>query len=133
MENGLIEACFGWVVNGSWVFEDGFRRAPSSSTKMTNSHRRYNHLWTLEVDEVVFEEESKVTNQVVQFYKKLYKESEGWRPFEEGLEFDPVRDMERVWLERKFEREEILQVVSDLEGNKAPDPNGFSFIIIVGD
>ena len=47
--------------------------------KMANSHRRYNHLRTLEVDGVVFEEESKETNQVVQFYKNLYKESKGWR------------------------------------------------------
>ena len=30
--------------------------------KMTNSHRRFNHLRTLEVDGVVFEEESKVIN-----------------------------------------------------------------------
>ena len=34
--------------------------------------------------------------------------------------------MERVWFERKFEREEILQVVSELEGDKAPGPDGFS-------
>ena len=34
--------------------------------------------------------------------------------------------MERVWLERKFEREEILQVVRDLEGDKASGPDGFT-------
>ena len=44
----------------------------------------------------------------------------------EGLEFDCIRDMERVWLERKFEREEILQIVSDLEGDKAPGLDGFT-------
>uniref|UniRef100_A0A7N2M4C3 Uncharacterized protein n=1 Tax=Quercus lobata TaxID=97700 RepID=A0A7N2M4C3_QUELO len=74
--------------------------------KMANSHRWYNHLKTLEVDGVVFEEEPKVTNQVVQFYKNLYKESKGWRPFVEGLEFGRIGDMERIWLERKFERED---------------------------
>ena len=75
---------------------------------------------------VVFEEESEVTNQVVQFYKNLYKETEGWRLFVEGLEFDRIGGMEKVWLERKFEREEILQVISDLEGDKAPGPDGFT-------
>ena len=94
--------------------------------KMANSHRRFNHLRALKVDGVVFEEESEVSNQVVQFYKSLYKESEGWRPFVEGLEFDRIGDLERVWLERKFEREEILQVVSDLEGDKAPSLDGFT-------
>ena len=44
----------------------------------------------------------------------------------EGLEFDRIGDVERVWLERKFEREEILQVVRDLEGDKAPGPDGFT-------
>ena len=44
----------------------------------------------------------------------------------ESLEFDRIGDMERVWLERKFEREEILQVVKELEGDKAPGPDGFS-------
>ena len=44
--------------------------------KMANSHRRFNHLRTLEVDGVVFEEDSEVSNQVVQFYKNLYKETE---------------------------------------------------------
>ena len=53
---------------------------------------------------MVFEEVSEVINQVVQFYKNLYKETEGWRPLVEGLEFDRIGDMERVWLERKFER-----------------------------
>ena len=76
--------------------------------KMANSHRRYNHLRILEMGGVVFEEESEVTAQVVQFYRNLYKESEGWRPFVEGLEFDCIGDMERVWLERKFEGEEIF-------------------------
>ena len=79
-----------------------------NSHKMANSHRRFNHLRTLEVDGMVLEEESEVTNQVVQFYKNLYKKSEGWRLFVESLEFDRIRDIERVWLERKFEREEIL-------------------------
>ena len=64
--------------------------------KMANPHRMSNHLRTLEVDRVVFKEESEVTNKVVQFYKNLYKETEGWRPFVEGLEFDHIGDMERV-------------------------------------
>ena len=73
--------------------------------KMANSHRMFNHLRTLEVNGVVFEEDFEVSNQVVQFYKNLYKETEGWRPLVKGLEFDRIGNLERVWLERKFERE----------------------------
>ena len=44
----------------------------------------------------------------------------------EGLKFDCIGHMERVWLERKFERDEIFQVVRDLEGDKAPGLDGFT-------
>ena len=56
--------------------------------KVANSRRRFNHLSTLEVDGVIYEEESEVAAQVVNFYKNLYKETEEWRPFVEVLEFD---------------------------------------------
>ena len=61
----------------------------------------------LEVDGVMYEDDLEMANQVVQFYKNLYKETEEWRPFVEGLEFDQIEGIERDWLERRFEREEI--------------------------
>ena len=36
-----------------------------------------------------------MVDQAVQFYKNLYKESEEWRPFVEGLEFDQIKGLER--------------------------------------
>ena len=75
--------------------------------KMANSHRRDNHLNFLEVDGVIHEEGAVVVAQVVQFYKTLYQESEEWRPFVEGLEFDQIGELERGWLERRFEKDEI--------------------------
>ena len=48
--------------------------------------------------------------------------------------FDHIGVDESGLLERKFEREEILQVVRDMEGDKSPSSNGFTMvsIIIVG-
>ena len=94
--------------------------------KVANSRRRYNHLSVLEVDGVIYEEDSEVADQVVQFYKKLYKETEEWRPFVEGLGFDQIEGLEREWLEQSFEKEENLRVVKELEGDKAPSLDGFS-------
>ena len=94
--------------------------------KVANSQRRYNHLSVLEVDGVIYEEDSEVADQVVQFYKKLYTETEEWRPFVEGLEFDQIDGLEREWLERRFEKEEILRVVKELEGDKALGHDSFS-------
>ena len=94
--------------------------------KMANSRRRFNHLSFLEVDGVIYEEESEMAAQVVNFYKNLYQESEEWRPFMEGLEFDQIDGSERGWLERRFEKEEILLALNELAGDKALGPDGFS-------
>ena len=71
--------------------------------KMANSRRRHNHISMLEVNGVIYEDESEMVDQAVQFYKKLYKETEKWRPFVEGLEFDQIEGLERDWLEWRFE------------------------------
>ena len=63
--------------------------------KVANSRKRYNYLNMLEVDGVIYEEDLEVADQVVHFYKKLYTETEEWRPFVEGLEFDPLKGLER--------------------------------------
>ena len=94
--------------------------------KVANSRRRYNHISMLEVDGVMYEDDLEMADQVVQFYKNLYNETEEWRPFVEGLEFDQIEGIERDWLEQRFEREEILRVVKELEGDKAPGPDGFT-------
>ena len=44
--------------------------------KVANSRRRYNYLSILEVDGVIYKEESEAAAQVVQFYKNLYQETE---------------------------------------------------------
>ena len=66
--------------------------------KMANSRRRYNHISMLEVDGIIYEDDSEMTDQVVQFYKNLYKDTEEWRPFVEGLEFDQIEGLEGTGL-----------------------------------
>ena len=44
----------------------------------------------------------------------------------EGLDIDQIGEMKRGWLERRFEKDEILSVVREMEGDKAPGPDGFS-------
>ena len=44
----------------------------------------------------------------------------------EGLEFDQIEGLERDWLEWRFEQEEFLRVVKEMEGDKALGRDGFS-------
>ena len=96
--------------------------------KMVNSHRRCNYMDKVEVDGVVFEEEFEIREQVVHFYESLYQELETWRPTVDGLEFDVITANERALLERWFDKDEVLQVVKDLQGDKALGPDGFTMV-----
>ena len=80
----------------------------------------------VEVEGVLYEDESEITNQVVDFYKKLYQELESWRPTIDGLDFACLDEDERYSLEREFEKEEILEAFMEVEGDKAPSPDGFT-------
>ena len=55
--------------------------------RLANSHRRANHISSVEVDGVLYEDESAVHSQVVQFYRELYIETDTWRPTVDGLDF----------------------------------------------
>uniref|UniRef100_A0A2N9GQ21 Reverse transcriptase domain-containing protein n=1 Tax=Fagus sylvatica TaxID=28930 RepID=A0A2N9GQ21_FAGSY len=51
---------------------------------------------------------------------------ENWRPFAADLPFSVIEDSDRALLDSRFEREEIIQVVKDLQGDKSPGPDGFN-------
>ena len=50
------------------------------------------------MDGVISKEGVEMTTQVIQFYKTLFQETKNRRPFVEGLEFDQIGGMERVWM-----------------------------------
>ncbi len=81
--------------------------------KMANSNRRRNYIGGLEVDGVYYEEEVEMRDHVVQFYQNMFCETEEWRPHVDGLHFASISGEERDVLERRFEKEEIMQVLKD--------------------
>ena len=102
--------------------------------KMANFNRRHNFMKRVEVGGVIHENASAIKDNVVCFYENLYQETEAWRPTVDGLDFHSIGADETSLLERKFDREEVLLVLKDLQGDKAPGPDGFSmpFSIIAG-
>ena len=65
-------------------------------------------------------------SKVVHFYQSLYIESNTWRPSMDGLEFTSIGEDKRLELERDFSKEEVVNVLQDIEGDKAPGPDGFT-------
>ena len=80
----------------------------------------------MKVEGVLYEYDREVQDQVVEFYKNLLEELESWRPTVDGLEFTCLDETERLSLEREFDKEEILVVLKEVEGDKALGPDGFT-------
>ena len=85
--------------------------------RLVNSHRRTNQIRGVEVEGILYKDESEITNQVVDFYKKLYQEPESWRPTVDGLDFACLDEAKRYSLEREFEKEEVLEALTEVEGD----------------
>ena len=63
---------------------------------------------------------------MVQFYQELYTEIDMWRPTMDGLDFACIGEDDRLSLEREFSKEEVTQVLAEMEGDKAPGLDGFT-------
>jgi hypothetical protein len=92
---------------------------------IANSNRRYNSIDSLMIGDILSFNKTEIGNHVVNFYQKLFHEPSRWRPRVDGLSFDSISDSDASWLERAFE-EEVKKVVSAMNGDKAPGPDGFS-------
>ena len=95
--------------------------------RLANPHKNANQIKRIEVDGVLYEDELDVCSQLVLFYQGLYKETEVGRPTMDGLDFACIEEDERLSLE-KFTREEVFQVLREMEGDKAPGPDGFTMV-----
>ena len=94
--------------------------------RLANSHRKANQIKRIEVDGVLYEDESDVHSQIVLFYQGLYKETEVGRPTMDSLDFDCIEEDERLSLEKEFTKEEVIQVLREMEGEKSPDSDSFT-------
>ena len=65
-------------------------------------------------------------SQLVLFYQGLYEEIDLGRPSMNGLDFACIEEEERQSLEKEFTKEEVIQVLREMEGDKAPVPDGFT-------
>ena len=58
----------------------------------------------------------------------MYIEFDTWHPTMDGLEFASIEEDERLSFERDFSKEEVIEVLQEMEGDKIPGPNGFTMV-----
>ena len=78
------------------------------------------------MDGILYKDEPNVRSQLVLFYQGLLKETEMGHPTMDGLDFACIEKGEQLSLEKEFTKEEVTQVLREMEGDKAPGPDGFT-------
>ena len=59
-------------------------------------------------------------------FQNLLTKSGDWNPSLAGLDFERIGDEDIVRLEEAFSEKKVFSALSELNGNKAPGPNGFT-------
>jgi hypothetical protein len=67
-----------------------------------------------------------IKEHIVNHYDTLYTEQSSWRRRVDGISFSSIDSDECLWLKRVFEEQEVLEVVREMNGDKAPGLDGFS-------
>ena len=70
-------------------------------------------------------EDQEIQRGVVRAYQDLLSDSCGWHPSMSSMEFDGIESEEAARLEEMFSMEEVYLAISELNGDKAPGPDGF--------
>ncbi|RVW59604.1 Transposon TX1 uncharacterized 149 kDa protein [Vitis vinifera] len=93
--------------------------------KMANSNSRRNCLKKIKVRGIWLLDEQDIQREVVRAYQDLLSDPGGWHPSMSSLEFDSIGREEAARLEEMFSLEEVYLALSELNGDKAPGPDGF--------
>ncbi|RVW74010.1 Transposon TX1 uncharacterized 149 kDa protein [Vitis vinifera] len=92
----------------------------------SNAHRRRNFMAKLRVDGVMLDGEDDIKEAVTNAFQRILEETGEWRLSIDGLVFDSLQLADSEALETPFSEEEVLVALSNLSGDKAPGPDGFS-------
>jgi len=74
----------------------------------------------VEIEENRYETIDSMKSSIHIFYKKLFSETEPWRPRVEGLSLLSLSTSAREVLEMSFDEEEVTRALHDCCGDKAP-------------
>lgn len=94
--------------------------------RIANAHKRTNHIDKLVVEGDELTEATDIKREVVLFYKKLYCETENWRPAYNMYPCPVINREEQQDLQKPFEEDEVLKGLKACAIDKAPGPDGYT-------
>ena len=93
---------------------------------MTNSHKRQCHIRKMRINGVWTDDDSSMRKDIASAFQALLSDLGDWRASIEGLSFNRINELEASSLEVPFWAEEVFHALSDLNGDKAPGPDGLT-------
>lgn len=93
--------------------------------KVASQNKNFITIHCLWINGKMSNNQMEIRSEVESFHTALFKEEHLKRPLLEGLEFDRISNVEKIWLERKFS-EEVLFTIKSMKGDKSPGSNGFT-------
>lgn len=94
--------------------------------RMANAHRRNNSMDRIKINGVWRVEEQEIREGIVQNFQQLLTEVPSWKADIEGLHLPRLNPCEAEGLEVPFTVDEIHSALMDMNGDKAPGPDGFT-------
>ncbi|RVW38818.1 LINE-1 reverse transcriptase-like [Vitis vinifera] len=93
---------------------------------MTSAHRRNNFLERIKINGEWFLEEQEIREGIANAFKDLLSEDTGWKADIGRIQLDQISQEEAEILERPFIEDEIHGALMEMNGDKAPGPDGFT-------
>ena len=93
---------------------------------MSSSHKRHNHIRSLRINGVWSNEDGSLCKDIVGAFQALLSDHGEWRENIQGLNLCRIFGMDVTSLGSPFSTEEVLVALSNMNGDKAPSPNGFT-------
>ncbi|RVW80404.1 hypothetical protein CK203_042300 [Vitis vinifera] len=93
---------------------------------MASAHRRNNFMERIKINGEWFLEEQEIREGIANAFKELLSEDTEWKADIGSLQFDQISQEEAEILERPFTEEEIHGALMEMNGDKAPGPDGFT-------
>ena len=94
--------------------------------RMANSHKRSNTIERIWIGGEWLEGDGEVRTSIVNAFKDLLFNPGTWRASPEGLDFSRLEVSAASKLEEPFTEEEVHAALLNLNGDKAPGPDGFT-------